>query len=256
MAGQPLKIGVFGITGRMGRSLIEVAQTIPDITIVAGTASPNNATLTLQEVLVTPDTALVIDKSDVLIDFSNADAALKHIQLCNKANKPLVMCVTGFTPEVEVSLKAKALKSPILYAANTSIGITILSHLVKQAAKMLDHSFDIEIFEAHHRQKLDAPSGTALILGKAAALGRNTEVNTPLIRANGKRQADEIGYAIQRGGGIVGDHSVRFISDEEIVELSHRSLSRNLFARGALKAAVWLQHQPGGQLYSMQDCLS
>lgn len=257
MITKPITIGIFGITGRMGRAIVDVAAALPEVIVTVGKASPHSSLAgeRVLEAQIVADAGDVVAAADVLIDFSHAEAVMDHLDLAVAAGKPMVIGVTGLNDEQHERILTAAASIPVVYAANTSIGVTVLTSLVEQAAKVLDLNFDIEVFEAHHRHKVDAPSGTALQLGQAAARGRVISHEAPLIRGGGQRGENEIGYAVQRGGGIVGEHSVRFISDDEIVELSHRSLSRHLFARGALKAAIWLAQRPAGHLYSMRDVL-
>lgn len=210
-----------------------------------------------------------------LIDFTTPEASLVNAQFCAQNNLAHVIGTTGFAPSQEAELTRFADDIPILKSGNMSTGVTVLSVLVERAAKALANDFDIEITEAHHRAKVDAPSGTALLLGQAAADGRGVDMAEKSVRARdgmtGPRQDGDIGFSVIRGGGIIGDHQVMFASDSETITLSHHALDRGLFADGALRAAAWLaqsEDQTGGEsggqsgvglrapgLYSMRDVL-
>jgi 4-hydroxy-tetrahydrodipicolinate reductase len=230
-----LKVGIFGITGRMGRSIHDIAVQFPDLKIIGGTSRAPESISPMD----------LAEKSDVLLDFSTPLCLDSHVQACLEEQKPLLIGTTGLSESHLKTIQKAAEHIPILLAPNTSLGITILAHLVQKAAEQLDFSYDIEIFETHHRNKADAPSGTALMLGQRAAQGRHQQPSSH-IRQNGERKPGEIGYAVHRGGGVFGEHSVRFLGDDEIIELKHTALSRHLFARGALKAVSKLAtKQPG-----------
>ncbi len=235
-------VGVLGSTGRMGQTILNALQNHPRCRLSIAGRRDNVSSL--------------FEQSDVIIDFTSPESLSTYINLAITLKKPLVIGTTGFQPKDEKTLSKAALKIPMVVAANMSVGITLLSNLVQQSANLLDETYDIEISEIHHRHKKDAPSGTSLILGNAAAQGRKKELsslqNGP--DRQGERHKGSIGFSVQRGGLIIGDHSVRFIDDEEMIELSHRGLSRNLYAKGALRAVEWVIHQNPG-LYSMKDVL-
>jgi 4-hydroxy-tetrahydrodipicolinate reductase len=197
---------------------------------------------------------------DVAIDFTTATASVALAQLCAERGGPaLVLGATGFTASEDAEIAAAAQAIAIIRSGNFSLGVNVLLGLVRQAARALPaQAFDIEIAEAHHRRKLDAPSGTALMLGQAAAVGRGVALDVEAIRARdgvaGPRPVGGIGFSVVRGGGIVGEHSVMFAAEDEILTLSHSARDRGLFARGAVEAAVWVATQPPG-LYDMQDVL-
>lgn len=247
-AKRPIRVFIYGISGRMGQEISDLTSRSPNFDLVGGTCQTN-----LYPLL----------PCDVALDFSHPRALKSNLEEAIAAGIPILVGTTGLMAEEFGLCKDASKKIPVLYAANTSLGITVLKNLVMTAAGQLDQSYDIEIFETHHRQKIDAPSGTALKLGEAARDGRAHSQITPGDAANssldrqGERPVGSIGYAVHRGGGVTGDHVVRFIGDEEIIELSHRSLSRRLFAQGALMAAKWLaehaKDKPG--LYSMDDIL-
>ncbi len=248
------KIFIYGLSGRMGKEISSLIEEGGIFTLVGGASNS------------VPQPFL---PCDVVLDFSHPDALEVNLSEAIAAQTPIMVGTTGLADVHQKLLEKASEIIPVMVAPNTSLGIAVLKNLVLKAASQLDQSYDIEIFEAHHRHKVDAPSGTALELGKAAEYGRmvnsddilewkqpGKSVDLPLDR-KGPRPAGPIGYAVQRGGGIIGDHSVRFISDEEVIELTHRSLSRRLLARGALRAAAWLVDNSHGQpgYYTMDDIL-
>jgi 4-hydroxy-tetrahydrodipicolinate reductase len=246
-------IAVAGCTGRIGRLLVdelssggwEPAVTLAGGTVREGSDYPANFPIAtnLEELL---------SRTDVVIDFTRPEATVKAVQLAAQAGVPCVIGTTGLDAAQEEKLREAARSIPIIYAANMSVGVTLLSALVEQAAARLAAEWDIEILETHHKQKVDAPSGTALMLGRAAAKGRGEE--RFVMDHTGKREAGTIGYAVRRGGDVVGEHAVTFYGMGERLELSHMATDRRLFARGAIRAALWVINQPPG-LYSMRDVL-
>jgi 4-hydroxy-tetrahydrodipicolinate reductase len=237
-----IHVGVLGSQGRMGKALIEAMDHHPSCSLsIAGTRD---------------NTSTVFEKSNVVIDFTSPDPLSQHIDLAISHKKPIVIGTTGLQPHHVQLITSAASQIPIVLSSNMSIGMTILSNLVQKTASLLNESYDIEITELHHRDKKDAPSGTALMLGRSAAQGRGKsfdELKDNSLR-EGERIKGTIGFAVQRGGMIIGDHTVRFISDEEMIELSHRGISRNVYAKGALLAAEWVSKQKPG-LYFMKDVL-
>ncbi len=204
---------------------------------------------------VVSDLAAALSNADVAIDFSSPQATQSNLAVCRAAGKPLLIGTTGFASELTREIDAAAEDIPILVAPNTSVGVTLLIELVRQAARALPSAFDIEVIEAHHRMKRDAPSGTALALGKAAAEGRGQpfDGSDATVRRDGKARRDgEIGFAVVRAGDIVGEHTVLFAGMGESLTLSHRATDRAVFARGALEAAAWLAVRPPGR-YFMRD---
>jgi 4-hydroxy-tetrahydrodipicolinate reductase len=262
-----IRAAIIGVSGRMGRALVRAASETTEISIVAAVASAQSSVLgkdagelagVVTGVRVTADLATALSQVDVAIDFSNAKATESNLTACRKARKPLLIGTTGFESDLTAAFKAAAEDIPLLVAPNTSVGVTLLIELVRQAARALPTRFDIEIVEAHHRMKRDAPSGTALALGKAAAEGRGQSFGAAdsVVRREGvARQDGEIGFAVVRGGDIVGEHSVLFAGMGESLTLSHRATDRAIFARGALQAAAWLAPRPAGQ-YFMRDLVS
>ena len=201
------------------------------------------------------DREAAIALAQVIIDFPTPAASADLARRC----AALLIGATGFTPEGEAEVRRAADRIAIVKAGNFSLGVNLLLSLVRQAAKALPaDAYDIEIFEAHHRRKVDAPSGTALMLGEAAAAGREAVLEQVAVGArngvSGPRTPGAIGFSVMRGGGIVGEHSVTFAADDEILTLSHSARDRSLFARGAIRAALWIAQQPPG-LYDMQDVL-
>jgi len=192
---------------------------------------------------------------DVLIDFTDASTTRPHLEACARARVAALICTTGLDAEVYRRADELARQIPVLIAANTSLGVTLLAELVRQAARVLPGEFDIEIVEAHHRHKKDAPSGTALALGRAAAQGREQSLDDCARWSRhgfAPRRDGEIGFAVVRGGDIVGDHSVLFAGPAERLVLSHQATDRAIFARGAVAAAGWLAGKPAGR-YEMRD---
>lgn len=258
---------IIGAGGRMGRALVRAAAEMSDRMRISGAvASTTSASLgqdlgelaglSRLDVRVTDDLAAALEGADVVIDFSQPHATRSNLTVCRAARKPLLIGTTGFPAELNALFDEAAREIPVLVAPNTSIGVTLLQALTRIAAKALPADFDIEIIEAHHRMKKDAPSGTALALGKAAAQGRGlTETHpTDATRRMGERHKGEIGYAVIRGGDIVGEHTVLFAGTGEQVTLGHRATDRAIFARGAVQAASWLARRAPGR-YFMSDFL-
>ena len=263
-----IRAAIIGVSGRMGRELIRAASDNPDLSVVAAVASPTSpaigkdagdlAGIETIGVPVTNDLAAGLSRADVAIDFSDPRVTQSNLTACQLARKPLLIGTTGFAADLSAAFEAAAKDIPLLVAPNTSVGITLLIELVREAARALPAQFDIEIVEAHHRMKRDAPSGTALALGRAAADGRNQPFDEPgtTVRTGGTaRQGREIGFAVVRGGDIVGEHSVLFAGIGETLTLSHRVTDRAIFARGALQAAAWLVSQSPGR-YFMRDLVT
>lgn len=207
---------------------------------------------------MTADLSAALSAADVAVDFSSPQVTGRNLDTCRLAGKPLLIGTTGFPPEVDRQVEEAARAIPVLVAPNTSLGVTLLIELVRQAARALPESFDIEIVEAHHRMKRDAPSGTALALGRAAAEGRNQPFgrSRAVARRDGEPRKDgEIGFAVIRAGDIVGEHTVLFAGAGESLTLAHRATDRGIFARGALEAAAWLAARPAGR-YFMRDLVA
>jgi len=263
----PTRVVIIGVSGRMGQALVRVAGELPEVRITAAVASAGSASLgrdagvlaSVQPlgVEVTSDLTAALAAADVAVDFSRPHATRANIAACRAARRPLLIGTTGFAAELtEREIEAAAGEIPLLIAPNTSLGIALLSELVRRAARALPSEFDIEIVEAHHRMKRDAPSGTALALVRAAAEGRDLAPAEAVSRSSagriGPRRQGEIGLAVVRGGDIVGEHTVLFAGPGEELRLSHRAGDRAIFARGALRAAIWLRGRPAGR-YGMSD---
>lgn len=248
-----MKIGITGCKGRVGSILVQeiLSGHWKGVELSGGTVLPGENTDATY--FVTDDADELFQKSDVVIDFTVPVATREHIRLAAHHGKGLVIGTTGLSPEDDASIKEAAKKTRIVQSANMSLGVNLLLALVEQAASKLGPDWDIEIFEAHHKHKIDSPSGTALALGNAAAQGRGKAPFAAIDRA-GKRKDGEIGYAVTRGGDVVGEHTVYFYGEGERIELSHIATNRALFARGAIKAAQWVNGQKPG-LYSLKDVL-
>lgn len=254
-----ISIGILGIMGRMGQAISGLIQKDPQFQLIGGTLNPESNHIIHETSLclsTSPD--LIFEKSDILIDFTNPETLIKHLNLSKIYNKPIVIGTTGLTKNHHDFIDEAATTIPILYAPNMSLGINLLHALVEKTASILGPQFDIEILEKHHNQKIDAPSGTALSLGQAAAKGRNVNFENQSVLNwvnHPKRKENEIGFAVQRGGDMAGEHIVSFFGPQERIELSHSASSRQVLAYGALKAASWIYQKKPGQ-YSMMDVLN
>ncbi|MDX8531440.1 4-hydroxy-tetrahydrodipicolinate reductase [Mesorhizobium sp. VK25A] len=251
---QPLKIAIAGVLGRMGRQMAETIAADSRLELVARFHRPGSA----GEGLVERDEALAL--ADVAIDFTTPAASVELATACAARGGPaLVIGSTGFSAGELAAIAEAARKIAIVRSGSYSLGLNMLTGLVEQAARALGpDDCDIEILEAHHRFKVDAPSGTALMLGEAAARGRGVRLDDVAKRARdgfvGPRGAGEIGFAVLRGGSIVGEHSVSFLAESEALTLSHAAGDRSMFARGAVAAALWVAGRSPGE-YDMHDVL-
>jgi 4-hydroxy-tetrahydrodipicolinate reductase len=268
MSAPGLRIAILGATGRMGGALLRAIDELPNARLVGATASANSRWLgqdasapaggSARNVRIESNVAAAVADANVAIDFALAEATRANLEACVARGRALVIGTTGYVPETRAEIERAAARIPIVVAANMSLGVNLLLGLTRLAAKALDSSYDIEIFEAHHRNKKDAPSGTALALGEAAAEGRGVKLDDAGVferhGATGAREPGAIGFSVFRGGDVVGDHTVTFAGSGERIELTHRASDRMTFARGALRAAQWLVERPAG-LYSMQDVL-
>jgi 4-hydroxy-tetrahydrodipicolinate reductase len=262
------RIAIAGAAGRMGRILLEAVNQNSHARLGAATGRPGSsligadageiAGLGKHQVRLVGDLREVIQDFDVLIDFTTPQTTLTNAKLCAAHGKGLVIGTTGFNAEEKQTLLAFQNQIPLCIAANFSTGVNLCFKLLEMAASVLGDDVDIEIVEAHHRHKVDSPSGTALRMGEVLAdtLGRDLDQVAIYGREGqtGPRQRDTIGFATVRGGDVVGDHTVMFLADGERVEITHKASSRMAFARGAVRAAIWLQQQPKG-LFDMQDVL-
>ncbi|WP_160109195.1 4-hydroxy-tetrahydrodipicolinate reductase [Pseudomonas izuensis] len=262
------RIAVMGAAGRMGKTLIEAVHQAPGAGLTAAVDRPDStlvgadagelAALGRIGVPLSGDLDRVVDEFDVLIDFTHPTVTLKNLAFCRRHGKAMIIGTTGFSVE-EKQLLAEAGKDiPIVFAANFSVGVNLCLKLLDTAARVLGDDVDIEITEAHHRHKVDAPSGTAVRMGEviADALGRDLKKVAVYGREGqtGARDRETIGFATVRAGDIVGDHTVLFAADGERVEITHKASSRMTFAKGAVRAALWLDGREPG-LYDMQDVL-
>ena len=263
----PLKIVIAGCSGRMGHALLECVFADADLVLHGALDRSGNPQLgrdaveqqgKISGVKVTDNIDDALKNADILVDFTRPEASLMYLAACQKHNVKMIIGTTGFSAEQKQQIEAASKNIAIVFAPNTSVGVSLLINLVQSAAKVLNEGFDIEIIEAHHRFKIDAPSGTALRLGEAAAsaLGRNLEECAVYGRegVTGERDPSTIGFATVRGGDVVGDHTVLFAGLGERVELTHKASSRATFASGALRAAKFLIGKQAG-LFDMQDVL-
>lgn len=262
-----LKIVIAGCSGRMGHALLEGVFADAELGLHGALDRVGNPQIghdagellgKLSGVKVTDNIEVALQAADVLIDFTRPEASMLYLEACQKAQVSMVIGTTGFSSEQKQSIAAAAKNIAIVFAPNMSVGVTLLINLVEQAAKVLSDGYDIEVVEMHHRHKVDAPSGTALRLGEAAAKGLGQRLEDCAIYARegvtGEREAGKIGFATLRGGDVVGDHTVVLAGIGERVELTHKASSRATFALGALRAAKFLHDKSAG-LYDMQDVL-
>jgi 4-hydroxy-tetrahydrodipicolinate reductase len=255
----PLKLVIVGANGRMGKVLMETVLTTPGVLLHAAVdrhpskcIAPNNVTK------ITGDLLGALKGADIVIDFTRPEGTLKHIALCKEYGVKMIIGTTGFDKAGKLAIRTAAEQIGIVFAANFSVGINLTFKLLDLATKVLHDDYDIEIIEAHHRHKVDAPSGTALQMGEiiANALGRDLKECAVYGRSgiSGERDPKTIGFATVRGGDIIGEHTASFATIGERLEISHKASSRSSFASGALRAARWIAGKSHG-LYSMQDVL-
>lgn len=262
------KIAVTGAAGRMGRRIIALVTEAEDMAVAGAIESPLHNAIGHDaglgagcgplKVMITGDLELALEPSDVLIDFTWPEVTMQNLAACVRLGKSMVVGTTGLTIQQRSEIEKASQSIPIVFAPNMSVGVNVCFKLLKELAATLGDDFDVEIVELHHNKKKDSPSGTAVRMGEvvAEALGRdyNQVANYHREGMCGERSREEIGMQTVRGGDIVGEHTVYFIGMGERIELTHRAMSRDMFARGAIRAAKWLgQQQPG--LYDMQDVL-
>lgn len=262
------RIAITGAGGRMGKTLIEAVQAFDGVEVTAAIERPGSSLIGVDcgelagvgknNVKVVDDLRKVAKDFDVLIDFTVPEATLANAAVCAELGKKMVAGTTGLKPEQKEQLFSHKDAMALCFAANYSTGVNLCLQLVEMAAKVLGDDYAVEIVEAHHRHKVDSPSGTALALGEAAAKSLNRDLQKVGVFARegivGARTKEEIGFATIRGGDVVGDHTVMFMADGERVEITHKASTRMSFARGAVRAAKWLGDKPVG-LYSMRDVL-
>lgn len=263
----PHRIGIAGASGRMGRMLVEAVLAAPDCSLggaldVQGSPAVGlDASAFLGQtsgVAIASDLAEGLRNAQFLIDFTRPEGTMAHLRHCREQGIKLVIGTTGFSPDQKAEIEDAARDIAIVMAPNMAVGVNVVLTLLRQAAKALNQGYDIEIIEAHHRHKVDAPSGTALKMGEvvAEALGRDLKDCAVYGRegVTGERDPSTIGFATVRGGDIVGDHTVLFAGIGERIEITHKSSSRATYAQGSLRAVRFLAHQPHG-LFGMDDVL-
>lgn len=263
-----IRVAIAGGAGRMGKVLAEAVELTDDMTLGAATVRPGSslvgadvgevAGVGRNGVRFSDDLAAVTDDFDVLVDFTFPDLTLENLAICNRAGKSMVIGTTGMTDAEKQQLQQTGADIPVVFAPNMSVGVNLTLQLLQTAARVLGNDVDIEVIEAHHRHKKDAPSGTALRMGEVVAeeLGRDLSQCAVYGREGftGERPRDAIGFETIRAGDIVGEHTVMFAGLGERVEITHKASSRMTFAKGAMRAAAWLQGRPKG-LYDMEDVL-
>ena len=262
-----MKVAVAGASGRMGRTLIEAVLHAPDAKLAAALEQPGSAALGKDAgelvgeacvVRVADDVERALEGCEVLIDFTRPEGTMRHLDACRGRGIRLVIGTTGFSEDDKRTISDAARAIAIAMAPNFSVGVNVAYRLLEVAARALNEGYDIEIVEAHHRHKVDAPSGTALRMGEvvAGALGRDFRTAAVFARegVTGERKSGTIGFATVRGGDMVGDHTAMFIGTGERLEITHRSASRATYAQGALRSARFLMDRKNG-LYDMQDVL-
>ena len=255
-----VRIGVLGAAGRMGQALADAIAAAPGAELSGGVERAGHAAIgaAFGSGVIGDDVAALAAASDVLVDFTAPVALAGNLAAAKAANCALLVGTTGLEASHHAAIDAAASGISVLQATNTSLGVNLLAALVERAAQALGPDWDIEIVEMHHRHKVDAPSGTALSLGEAAARGRGVDLSSHSERGRdgvgAPRAVGAIGFASLRGGSVAGDHMVVLAADGERIELGHRAESREIFARGAVKAALWLAGKPSGR-YTMADVL-
>lgn len=263
-----LRIAVVGAGGRMGRQLIQAISKADGVQLTAaferegsslvGSDAGELAGIGHNSIAVSDNLAQQVDNFDLLIDFTRPEGTLAHLAFCSANNKKMVIGTTGFDEQGKQAIKQAAEKIGIVFASNYSVGVNLVFKLLEKAAKVMGDYCDIEIIEAHHRHKMDAPSGTALSMGEhiAKAMGKNLKDHAVYAREGitGERKQDQIGFATIRAGDVVGEHTVWFADEGERVEIAHKASSRMTFANGAVRAAKWLANHDKG-LFDMTDVL-
>ncbi|MDL4914330.1 MAG: 4-hydroxy-tetrahydrodipicolinate reductase [Enterobacterales bacterium endosymbiont of Blomia tropicalis] len=263
-----IRIAIVGAPGRMGRNLIQATQQTEGVILGAALARPGSsligsdagelAGIGKSDVIIADDLLSVIDDFDVLVDFTRPEGTLAYMAVCREHKKAMVIGTTGFDDAGKAAIRAAAEEIGIVFAANFSVGVNLVLKLLEKAASVMGDYADIEIVEAHHRHKVDAPSGTALAMGEAIADAMEWDLAEHAVYAReghtGERKPQTIGFATVRAGDIVGEHTAIFADIGERVEITHKASSRMTFAKGAVKAAFWLKDKKSG-LYDMRDVL-
>ncbi|WP_237385354.1 4-hydroxy-tetrahydrodipicolinate reductase [Xenorhabdus sp. Sc-CR9] len=269
MADTDIRIAIVGASGRMGRNLIQAVQQLDGVTLGAALERPGSslvgtdagelAGIGKNGIIINDDLHHVIEHFDVLIDFTRPEGTLTYLAICRQYRKSMVIGTTGFDETGKQAIEDASREISIVFAANFSVGVNLVLKLLEKAATVMGEYTDIEIIEAHHRHKVDAPSGTALAMGEsiANALGRDLKTCAVYAREGhtGERDPKSIGFATIRAGDIVGEHTAIFADIGERIEISHRASSRMTFANGAVKASMWLTDRNNG-LYNMKDVLN
>ncbi len=263
-----VRVAIAGAGGRMGRALIEAATSTEGIALAAAleaAESPwagrdaGDLAPAARGVAIGTDPVAALNSADALIDFTRPEGTLAYLRACREARRAMVIGTTGFTPTGLGEIQSAAKEIAIVMAPNMSVGVNVMLDLVAKAAKALGPDFDVEVFEVHHKLKVDAPSGTALRLGEVAAAARGGSLADAGVFARhgttGERKSGTIGFSVARAGDIVGDHTVYFAGAGERLEITHRAASRATYAQGAMRAAKFLSGKPPG-LYSMADVLN
>ncbi|PPC62391.1 4-hydroxy-tetrahydrodipicolinate reductase [Pantoea sp. ICBG 1758] len=264
-----IRLAIVGAPGRMGRNLIQAAHQAEGVAVGAALARSGSSLLGTDAgelagigktgVTVTDDLLKVVDDFDVLIDFTRPEGTLEYLAFCRQHQKAMVIGTTGFDDAGKAVIRAAAEEIGIVFAANFSVGVNLMLNLLQQAASVMGEYADIEIVEAHHRHKVDAPSGTALAMGEAIADAMEWKLEDHAVYAReghtGERKPHTIGFATVRAGDIIGEHTALFADIGERIEISHKASSRMTFAKGAVRAAVWVELRKNG-LYDMRDVLN
>ena len=263
-----IRIAIVGAPGRMGHNLIQAVAQMEGVELGAALARPGSSLIGSDAgelagtgnvgVILGDNLRAVIDDFDVLIDFTRPEGTLEYMAICREHRKAMIIGTTGFDEAGKAAIRDAAAEIGIVFAANFSIGVNLVLKLLEKAAKVMGDYADIEIIEAHHRHKVDAPSGTALAMGEAIAEAMDWELDEHAVYSReghtGERHANTIGFATVRAGDIVGEHTAMFADDGERVEITHKASSRMTFAKGAIKAALWVSEKKTG-LYDMRDVL-
>ncbi|MGB3741794.1 MAG: 4-hydroxy-tetrahydrodipicolinate reductase [Castellaniella sp.] len=262
-----MRIAIAGASGRMGRMLIEAVLNSTDLTLAAALDRPGSESLGqdagqsagVRTGVVITDDVNALSQADCLIDFTRPEGTLAHLEICAAHGVKCVIGTTGFDTEGKQAIRVAAQKTAIVFAPNMSVGVNATIKLLDMAARLLNNGYDVEVFEAHHRNKVDAPSGTALAMGEAVANAWGVPLDDVADWARhghtGPRETGHIGFSVVRGGDIVGDHTVYFCGTGERIEITHRSSSRATYAQGSLRAARYLARKEFG-LFDMQDVLA
>ncbi|TKF91431.1 4-hydroxy-tetrahydrodipicolinate reductase [Vibrio sp. F13] len=263
-----VRIAIAGAAGRMGRNLVKAAHHNSEASVGAGSERPESSLVGVDvgelcgegrfDVTLVDDLSKAIEEFDVIVDFTAPVSTLANIELCKRHGKKLIIGTTGFSEEEKQVIDAASKEMAIVMAPNYSVGVNLVFKLLDKAAKVMGDYCDVEIVEAHHRHKVDAPSGTAIGMGEAIAGAMGNELNDVAVWSRegitGERTKDEIGFATIRAGDIIGEHTAMFADIGERVEITHKATDRMTFANGAIKAAVWLNDKPAG-FYTMTDVL-